>query len=139
MKKQIIASTLAAAVALTSFTAAPARANDEVLKIIAIGTAIYLVGTALNDAQKQQAHASTSRPRTHHRKKRHVRKILPDRCEVHVWHRGKYRDFYKRRCTENNVRRPDLLPQACLTRVYFPRGWRSAYRAGCLRRHGWVG
>lgn len=129
MKKQLIASTLAATLAITSISVTPARANDDVLKFIAGAAAIYIIGTAIANSQNQPS----VRPST-----RAPANVLPDRCKVRVWHNGKNRNFYRKNCTQNNVRRPGRLPQACLTTVHLPRGWRQAYRAGCLRRNGWV-
>lgn len=132
MKKQLIASTLAATLAITSISVTPARANDDVVKFLAGAAAIYIIGSAIANAQNQNQPV-TVRPST-----RRPANVLPQRCKVRVWKNGKKRNFYRKRCTQNNVRRPGRLPQACLTSIHLPRGWRQAYRAGCLRRNGWV-
>ena len=49
--KSFIASIMAAAIALTTFSAAPARAGDDAAKIIAGVAALAIIGAAIADSK----------------------------------------------------------------------------------------
>ena len=51
MHRKFIAVVLAASVAITGFSAAPARADEDVAKFIAGVVALGLIGAAINDAK----------------------------------------------------------------------------------------
>lgn len=64
--------------------------------------------------------------------------VAPARCFIDGRDAGGYFRGYVRRCMQNNVARPDLLPQHCLRRVETHRGPRMIYAGRCLAQNGWV-
>ena len=132
MQRYLIHATAAAALLLASLAAAPAKANDDLFRIIAGVTAIAIIGSALsNDARARPHHSTRHDPhfnqrgarghaavpaqcvRTHYRHGRAVR-VVDERCAqrfsrqaaascmVTRWDRGQRVSYYDRRCLQRH-------------------------------------
>lgn len=133
--RQFIAAVLAAAVAVTGMTAAPARADNDAAKVIAGVAALAVLGAAMSDARHRDRPKVIYRSppayghNKHYTKQRH----------------HKARDRYERRDNRWNrhnnrggvvphARGRVALPHACIVRNT---GGRAVYSARCLERYGY--
>ena len=146
MYRNFIATVLATAVALTAFTAAPARANnDDLLKILGGVAAIAIIGAAINEARddddvthnynyynngRHKAHRKHHKHHTHH--KHHKRYTHTHKGYRHS-HDGFQRHNNRARPVPTRVQRK-LLPASC--RVNARRNGQNflAYSDWCLDR-----
>lgn len=138
MPRQFIASLAAAAIALTTLSAAPAVAGDRNLERFVIGAGTLLLLSEINKHNK--AEQATHR---HHGKKRGgPRRLapLPRYCLTTVRKRGHKVRMFGARCLRNNYRHAGYLPRQCRIQVA---SWhkghkihRTGYRPQCLRRAG---
>ena len=138
--RPFIAAIAAVAIAITGFSAAPARAgDDEVGAALAALLGLAIVGAVIHDKNKdkkrrQVVHAPAPPkpipPRVN-------RKLLPQHClrSFHT-HQGKARIFGQR-CLNQHYKFARSLPQACHRQVWTDRGWRAGFGARCLNRHGY--
>lgn len=140
MKRTMIASVLSLALAATSFTAAPARADEDVFKVIAGLVALGVIANTVKHNKERKAAATRGNGHTGHSGPRHPRreKVAPRRCLRTQWtHRGD-RQVYGARCMQNNALA--RLPQKCLRQAQNTRrnsGPRAFYTKRCLRGQGW--
>jgi hypothetical protein len=152
MRRPLIASILSIALAATSFTAAPARADEDVFKVIAGLVVIGALANAANkkrDREKERARAAqVSRKAQQHtplyqKNRRATRidraidraRVAPQRCVREQWtHRGT-REVYGARCMQRHARAQ--LPQTCLRQNQTNSGPRYFYAPRCLRQQGW--
>ncbi len=162
MGRRFITVILAASLAVTSFTAAPARAgNEDIVKFLAGATALIIVGKALQAREKDDRNDKVTR-RYDHRKdfdrydrdrrkvhnprygrhkqaRRGHRGVMPEACRVRV--RGTNdRRFtgYGYRCIQKYPRLARSIPGRCVTATRQHRGPRFVYSARCLRRAGYA-
>ena len=142
MKRAFIASVLSLSLAATTISVAPARANEDVLKVIAGLAVIGAIAKIHNDKKKQQVSRSHKQPvyqqpqraRKAHRPQGHA-KVAPQQCLRSQWtHRGE-RQVYGARCIQQNAR--VTLPQNCLRQSSSNSGPRYFYTQRCLSNHGW--
>lgn len=151
MTRKLIATVLAASMALTAVGTAPARAADsgEIGRFLLGAGTLFVIGNALNNSNNKRRHTtnrnhgtyySTTPPMKHdpgpprHRTRTH--KVVPGAClQNNRYQQGPRRFFSKRCLSQYNVRR---LPGGCLTSVYSKHGYRSVYAARCLKQNGWV-
>lgn len=152
MTKTLISAVLAAILAVTSLTAAPARAgNDEVGAFILGATTLFLLGHVLSDHDdrvrgryRYEFRYGDPYPDRRYRDDRYYReprlkpryRSLPSVClrTAETYRHGTIR-FFGERCLERHAR---FVPDVCRQFVRGPRGGKRAiYRAGCLRRHGY--
>lgn len=147
MKNTFIASVLSIALAATSFTAAPARADEDVAKVIA---GLALLGIIAHSAKKERRHDPAPVMRRSHRHGGHVgtlprrghkvsprrhAKVAPRNCQRSQWtHRGE-RTVYGARCLQRNAQAK--LPRNCLRQARTNSGPQFFYTRRCLRDHGW--
>ncbi len=137
MKRTMIASVLSIALAATSFTAAPARADEDVFKVIA---GLVVLG-ALANAAKRSNHSEATVGRQHPqpiyrapKPPRHS-KVAPRHCLTNQWtHRGN-RQVYSASCAQKHTRA--RLPQSCLRQAKQNSGPRYFYTKKCLSQKGW--
>jgi len=161
MRRPFLASILSIALVATSFTAVPARADDDVLKTIAGLAAIgILVKVAKDKRDRDRERARTaqvnrsinaqvhnqptilSNRNAQRHKNRHANrhtqrrtKVAPQRCVRDQWtHRGT-RQVYGARCMQRHARAQ--LPQTCLRQNQTNSGPRYFYAPRCLRQQGW--
>ncbi|WP_420012534.1 hypothetical protein [Tateyamaria sp.] len=154
ISRQFIAAVAAAAIAITGFSVAPARAGDDDLgKALAALAGLAVLGVVIKNSRddKKTKHGSDLRdyPRddrgTHGVHKRvHPRplpprvghRLLPQRCLRSVQGRDGRLRVFGERCLERHYNHVHRLPERCSTRFRTERGLRYGYRARCLSRHG---
>lgn len=142
MTRQFIAALLSLSIGLTAMTTAPARADDDVAKILAGIAVIGILSQVLKDDDKgrvvtrsNQGTWNGNKHGTVKKRPRHVVKKAPRRCLRQQWtHRGN-RDVYGARCMKQNA--GHALPRNCLRRIETRNGPRAFYAPNCLRREGW--
>lgn len=148
MFRKSIASLLSAALIATSFTTVPARADEDVIKVLGGLVALGLIAKSIErnrdrDRDKRRK-AGTIRPYTAHPhvgtpgpklRPRRLVKIAPERCLQNTWtHRGT-RPVYAARCMKHYSRAQ--LPHNCLRENQTLSGPRYYYTPRCLQDHGW--
>lgn len=138
MTRKLIATVLSAALIATSFTTAPARADEDVAKVLGGLVVLGLIAKAIDDRndrkRKATGHVTYPPVAKPHRPHRPV-KVAPRECLRETWtHRG-YRDVYSARCLKRHSR--VQLPQSCLRQNHTNSGPRFFYTPYCLRKQGW--
>lgn len=149
MTRQFIAALLSLSLGFSAMTTAPARADEDVIKVIA---GLALLGILVNAANKNKnREVAVEQPRnqrytqraplrrverhTRHTPQRPVEKIAPRRCLREQWtHRGQ-RKVYDALCMKNNTRY--ALPLNCIRTIDTRKGVRKFYAPQCLRGNGW--
>lgn len=156
--RQFIATIAALAIAITGFSAVPARAGDDDLaKALAVILGLAVVGTAINKRNddkkaRQQVHVPQPQPHVQPRHvqprqghiqprplPRHVnRKLLPQQCLYTLrTDRGRDIQAFGQRCLSRNYQFTNSLPQQCGRRVWTRNGWGYAFGARCLSQQGY--
>lgn len=147
--RSALAATLAAALALSPITAAPAQAGTEdkagaiaAASFIALLTAGIIASNAQqNRAQPPQFTFTPSRrhdDRHDNRARTDRRKVLPQQCEFTVRHGKDRGTYYDSRCLRSTFNGWPYLPDRCEERIAV-RGGRDTYGydAQCLARFGY--
>ncbi len=143
MTRTLIATFLAATMAVTSLSATPARAADsgEIGRFLLGAGTLFIIGSALSNRNKHRPQVHRVHPYPDqdyvHRPRVH-RKFVPGACfRRFETYNGVIRGFGVR-CLRNNMRNFHALPGGCRTRVHVPHvGHRNLFRARCLRNNGW--
>lgn len=138
---KFIAAVLATSIAVTSFSAAPARADSDDAAKIAFGLAtLFILGKALSDDDKNTVHRHRHykpHPKPHKPYKTRNRHHLPAKCHfVHNTRSGKVA-MVNRKCLIRHYNYNASLPQVCRTQANTPKGFRSGYNPRCLRNKGY--
>lgn len=155
LHRRFIALVLAASVAVTGFSAAPARADEDFGKFLAGLAAIAIIGAAIENSRDDDVRVirkNTVRvtPGHHHNHKHnkhkhnnvrplphHVKKFdLPAQCLRTFPGLGNKR-ILGRGCLGNNYRHVGSLPRACKIAVDRGQKRRVGYELLCLREHGY--
>lgn len=164
MPRKLIAAVLAASLAFTSFTAAPARAADEgeIGRFLLGAGALLIIGSAIANQNRRDRDVTVNRryveptrryvaptrryvepnrryidPTRRYVAPRYDRKVVPAACiRSNRWDNGPRR-YFGSRCLQNNMPNYARLPGACQTTVWTNHGRRTVFAAECLRRHGW--
>ncbi len=141
--RQFIATVLAAAVAMTGLTAAPARADNDAAKVIAGVAALAIIGAAVADANKsKRPKVIYPAPRAYGHHKHHARH---KGYKAHKRHRAHQRHNRYNRHVEpyRGHRQGGVIPRRATNRVALPNacliannGGRAVYSARCLERRG---
>ncbi len=154
MKRRLIATVLSLALAATSFTTAPARADEDLAKIVGGLVVLGVIAKAIErDRERDKKREAARVSRNHvqpapiirrHNDRRHGykrpehrrhAKIAPQRCLSHAWtYRGK-QPVFEARCMKRHTRAQ--LPQDCLRQNRTLHGPRYFYSPRCLRHDGW--
>ncbi|MEM6373429.1 MAG: hypothetical protein AAF727_11710 [Pseudomonadota bacterium] len=151
MHRPFIATIAALAIAITGFSAAPARAgDDEVAAALAVILGLAVVGTAINkrnDEKKARQQANTYKPRAQPRHthvqprplpRRVSRHLLPQRCLFNLTTaRGQNIQGFGQRCLSRHYGFSNSLPNECARRVHTRQGLGIAYGARCMSRNGY--
>lgn len=160
MSRKFIATILAGALAVTGFTAAPARADaEDIAKALAGIAALAIIAKAIDDDKDRKAkkkHHVTRQDHVridpvHPRAQRHhgydiapkplpqrvARKQLPAQCLVRVDSRDGVRRAFGERCLQRNYRHANRLPHNCAINVRGRNHDRTLYEARCLRSYGY--
>jgi hypothetical protein len=151
MKSRLLATVLAAAVALTAATSNPAAALDrgETQRLLLGLTALAIIG-ALADkgrgdddddddhvvtrpAPPPEYHGHLPRPRGWHPSLR----LLPIACQFQVQTRYGSRKVLGRDCMESNRVDTYQLPRQCAMTIDTTRGPRSVFGSRCLNEAGY--
>ncbi len=148
--RHFIATIAALAIAITGFSAAPARAgDDDVAKALAVILGLAVVGAAINnrnDDKKARQHVYVpprAKPnRGHvapHHQPRHVdRKLLPQQCLFNLRTDGGHSiQGFGHRCLSRNYQYTNSLPRECTRRVQTRHGYGYAYGARCMTQRGY--
>ena len=151
MHKRFIAIIITATVAITGFTAAPARADsDDLAKALAGIAALAIVGKIIHDRNEDKravTRHNVYKP-PHHVQRPHPvkprplppqvsRRLLPEQCLRRAEGRHGITRVFGARCLERNYRHVASLPNHCSEQVWTKRGWRWGYNAHCLRQNGY--
>ena len=143
MTRTLIASILAATMAVTSFSASPVHAgnNDDFAKFLLGDGTLFIIGSALSNRNKHRPHVQRVHPypdSDYNYRPRVRRNIVPGACFRRFETRhGVIRGFGVR-CLRSNMHNFHALPGGCRVRVYVPNiGKHNIYRARCLRNNGW--
>ncbi|MEL6807273.1 MAG: hypothetical protein AAFO97_05795 [Pseudomonadota bacterium] len=154
--RQFIGAIAAIAIAITGFSAVPARAgDDELAAALAVILGLAVVGTAINkrnDDKKARARVQTHTPKA---QPRHVqphrghiqprplprqvnRKLLPQRCLFNLeTQNGRMIQAFGQRCLSRNYQFTKTLPSECGRRVWTRNGAGYAFGARCLTKQGY--
>jgi len=123
MTKKILATALAASLALTSFTApAVAKPNDGV-RILQGLAALYVISRVIKSNKRRAAPVA-------------VVPTLPNRCLKTFYTPNGARRAYGSHCVSKHA--PQLnLPQQCKRRIKTDFGRRTVFGRNCLREYGY--
>ena len=154
LHRRFIAVVLAASVAVTGFTAAPARADEDFGKILAGLAAIAIIGAAIENSRDDNVHVVTrqkvrvkpykghnhAQPHNHDGPRnlppRVARYDLPGKC-VQTFRAHNGTRVLGLNCLKNNYRHVGSLPKACRLSVDKGRKQRVGYETLCLRERGY--
>jgi len=121
MTKKILATALAASLALTSFTAPAVAKPSEGVRILQGLAALYIISRVIKNDRRRTPVA--------------VAPTLPNQCLNTFYTPNGARRAYGARCV--NKYAPQLsLPQQCKRRINTDYGRRNVYGPNCLREHG---
>lgn len=141
MTQKIIATVLAATIAITSIGATPAMAKpSDGVRILQGLAALYVISRVIEGTKDDRRPAVTPSRRQDHatwnqpRQRRHMRN-MPNRCLKTFYTRRGETLAYGARCIKNKAPRLSL-PQECKRRISTDRGRRMVYGPHCLRQHG---
>lgn len=156
--RSFISIILAAAIAITGMTAAPAQARDrdDIAKWIAGAAALAIIGSAIAENRRDDSvtryrgydnnfrHYNKNKRYSHGHKKhyknygRNRAYELPSKCVRKV--RSHYGEIYGygRRCMLNNYSHFNSLPHDCVVQGWNPNGQaRTVYNGNCLSNYGY--
>lgn len=157
--RQFIAVVVTAAIAITGFSSAPARAGqDDLNKALAALAGLAVLGVVIHnvreDDKKKRPRVVDRRygPDDRHREevrgggdrkpspRRVNRKLLPQKClrSVDGRHSEERLQLFGQRCLERNYRYSDSLPRKCVRYFRTDGGTREGYGARCLKRKGYA-
>ncbi|MEM7472874.1 MAG: hypothetical protein AAF340_16100 [Pseudomonadota bacterium] len=141
MKKQFIAMVLSSALAATSLTATPARADEDVFKVLGGLVVLGILANQIEKNKERNVARQPARNSTVYTQRigppvtRRAAKLAPSRCVREQWtHRGT-REVYGARCMQSHAKAQ--LPQNCLRQNKTNSGPRYFYAPRCLRQNGW--
>jgi hypothetical protein len=133
--RTITSAVAAAALAVSGLAASatPARANDDLVRLLAGATAIVIIAHALRDRDDRRTH-------------RHVQRYqplppvaLPRHCAIEIRSRDHgRRTYFGADCLRDAGIRTWRLPDRCEATLRTNRGSRTVYDADCLRRAGYT-
>lgn len=154
--KRLIATALAAAVALTAATATPVAAMDrgERNRLLLGLTALAIIGATASQSQNRSGGSVGRAPDPwygnrdddwrHDRRDdrdwrhgRHDRLSLPSDCQFSVRTRDGVRSVMGKSCLDQFGYRTSRLPDNCEFDIRTSRGEREVFSSSCLRRQGY--
>ncbi|MFW8593678.1 hypothetical protein [Cribrihabitans neustonicus] len=148
--RKFIALILAVSLAITGFSAAPARANEDVAKVLAGLALLGIIGAVIND--RKDDHHSVSRAYTaepqyghggHHYNPKPLpqtfRKYdLPARCLRHFPAYSSRHALVGQGCLDRHYGyKAHSLPQSCRVTFWNGKRHKSAFKPHCLRDRGY--
>ena len=135
MKRSLTAIFLALTMIITSISASatPARADEDVAKVLAGLALLGIIAAAVDDRNDRKAARNAQRHVTPKKIKR--RAVAPNRCLRDQWtHRG-WRQVYGAGCMRHHAQ--IAPPRQCLREARSNSGPRRFYTPRCLQKHGW--
>ncbi|WP_127115735.1 hypothetical protein [Shimia sediminis] len=145
MSRKFIATIVAAAMTVTAVSSAPARADDDFVKLIMGAAAIYALSQTVkkdrprvstNSHEYPPAYRPDLRPRPLPDRARKA-KPIPAHCLKYVEsRRGDTVRLLGQRCLNRHYRHVHRLPERCETKVRTRNGVRHGYKPRCVRKHG---
>lgn len=107
-------------------TAAPARADDQLIRFLAGATALAILFTAIESGSKSKSCKNCYTPQP-----------LPGVCAVEISAQGYGRQvYYGKSCLQKRGISTSRLPHQCEATVRSQRQTRQVYSASCLRSYG---
>ncbi|WP_243611778.1 hypothetical protein [Shimia aestuarii] len=143
LTNRTLAAVLAASIAMTGFAAAPARAADsgDAAKIAAGLAALFIIGKALEDNDRDYVHRRHGGYNPNHNRYRnphHARKNLPAKCRFVFNTRHGRVPMMGQNCLVKNYGKINHLPNHCRINVKTKKGlMRYGYKPHCLRNNGY--
>lgn len=139
--RKFIAIILAAALAVTGISSAPAHAGNDVGKAIAGLAVLGILGAALHRHNtRDRRHEGVTRPYHPSPKPlppRFGRYDLPAQCVKYFPNFRNGRSLVARGCLRRNYSHEKSLPQACKVTFWNGQKNRTAYKPRCLNNHGY--
>jgi hypothetical protein len=143
--RKFIAFVVCLSLAITGFSAVPARADEDVAKVLAGLAALAIIGKAIHDRRddRREAHvtrrpAYTPPPAVQPRPlpPRVARFDLPGQC-LREFRGYSGRKLLGEKCLQKNYRHTARLPQNCKVTFWNGRKNKTAYKSRCLMRQGY--
>ncbi|MEM6758043.1 MAG: hypothetical protein AAF601_01050 [Pseudomonadota bacterium] len=134
--RRFIALITATSIAITGFSAAPARANDEAAAIAAL-LGLAVIGAVIADRRKDKRVVVHPKPPVRPLPPRVNRKLLPQHCLRSFQTNNGPRRIFGQRCLSRNYQYARSLPSQCHRQFWTDQGWRAGFGARCLRREGY--
>lgn len=140
MSRKFIATIVAAALTVTAVSSAPARADDDFVKLIIGAAALYAITQSVRSDKPRVSTTSPHRPPVVKPRPlpEPVRRanLLPANClKYHQTRHGTVR-MMGERCLTRHYRHVNRLPKACKTQARTIDGMRYGYEPRCLRHKG---
>ncbi|WP_298841329.1 hypothetical protein [uncultured Roseobacter sp.] len=152
MYRKFIATVAAAAVCITAVGAAPAKADEDVLRALAAIAGVAIVAKVISDRNDRKRNKAVTRntykpvqrsldpvyrlePRPLPR--RAQRRLLPGDCLRSIPTRDRTYRVFGKRCLEKHYSYTNELPHSCKVKFKGPNGKRRGWDARCLRREGY--
>ncbi|MEP1522374.1 hypothetical protein [Ascidiaceihabitans sp.] len=146
--KKFISTVAAVSIALTAFSAAPARAgDDDVAKVLGALVGLAVLGAIINDKRHDAEAQHQPRPRVHNPRRPYTnpaprplprRFVLPNRCLRTVPLRnGKRINAFGQGCLNNHYRHVNSLPRHCARADRSKNRVIHSYGARCLQKAGY--
>ncbi|OUS34749.1 hypothetical protein A9Q94_15285 [Rhodobacterales bacterium 56_14_T64] len=144
LHRKFIAFVLAASIAITGFSAAPARADEDVAKLLAGLAVLGILGVAINRDRHRNNHVTRApadpvivHPQPRPLPPRVARYDLPGKClrNFPAFQNGK--NLMGQKCLQKNYRHANSLPQQCRVTFWNGRRHKNAFKPRCLRRNGY--
>ncbi|MDO6731489.1 hypothetical protein Q4577_15755 [Marinovum sp. 2_MG-2023] len=151
MSRKFISTIMAAAVALTSFSAVPAAAENRNFEKFVIGAGTLLLLHELANHKMQKQHNTHSQDYKKHHDKKYGQKYgkkygkkrlapVPGYCLTRIQTRHGSERILSSRCLNRNYRHAEYLPRSCKVSI---KTWRhghkvtrNGYKPRCLRSKG---
>lgn len=141
--RTFIALILAASVAITGMSAAPARADNDVGKVVAGIAVLGLLGAALHrhntrDRRREQVtRPYHPQPAPRPLPPQVSRYDLPAQCVKYFPNFRDGRSLVGKNCLNRNYSYVHALPQSCKVTFWNGNKNRTAYKPRCLKNHGY--
>lgn len=143
--RKFIAIILAASLAITGVSSGPAQAGEDFGKVVAGLAVLGILGAALHDHNtRDRRHDTVTRPHRPHPTPRprplphrFGRYDLPAHCMKFAPNYRNGKSLVALGCLRRNYDHVGSLPQSCKVTFWNGRNNRTAYKPGCLNKHGY--
>ena len=156
--RKFIALIVAVSIAITGFSAAPARADEDVAKILGGLALLGILGAAIKhsrDNDRDVTHNYSPPPHnhsyggprhySHNRPGGHVKPLpphvrrydLPSQCLTYFPRYSRKQALVGKGCLERSYGYSKALPQSCRVTFWNGKRYRTGYKPDCLNSHGY--